>query len=340
MKKSLLAVAVAAALPVVAHAQVTLSGRIDTAVVNAKSSSTGKTATGLNSNTLTTNQLVLQGSEDLTGGMKANFIINSQFASDEKAALDWGHRGITVGLTGGFGAVDLGRSTCTTLCSITASGLIGNLGNLTSTRHTIRPDNSVTYTTPSMSGLRLKVVHGLAESKSAATPTDKSVTEVAALYAAGPLDVQVAYIDEKGSATQYLVQGYTASAAGTAVAAPSAVGPGKHTGLRVNYNAGFATLHVRWQDIDMVNNAQDTTEYGLGAAIPLGGDRTVLVDYRVFDPKAANTGTLTDQTRISAALVQNLSKRTNVYAAVYSDKYDHATPFDGTALAVGVRHNF
>jgi len=336
MKKSLLAVAVAAALPVVAHAQVTLSGRIDTAVVNAKSSSTGKTATGLNSNTLTTNQLVLQGSEDLTGGMKANFIINSQFASDEKAALDWGHRGITVGLTGGFGAVDLGRSTCTTLCGITASGLIGNLGNMTSSRHTIRPDNSVTYTTPSMSGLRLKVVHGLAESKSAATPTDKSVTEVAALYAAGPLDVQVAYIDEKGSATQYLVQGYSASAAGTAVAAPSAVGPGKHTGLRVNYNAGFATLHVRWQDIDMVNNAQDTTEYGLGASIPLGGNRVALVDYRVFNPTAANT----DSTRISAALVQNLSKRTNVYAAVYSDKYDAVSSFDGTALAVGVRHNF
>jgi len=89
MKKSLLAVAVAAALPVVAHAQVTLSGRIDTAVVNSKSSSTGKTATGLSSSTLTTNQLVLQGSEDVVGGMKANFIINSQFASDEKAALDW-----------------------------------------------------------------------------------------------------------------------------------------------------------------------------------------------------------------------------------------------------------
>jgi len=343
MKKSLLAVAVAAALPVVAQAQVTLSGRIDTSVVNSKSSSTGVTATGLSSNTLTTNQLVLQGSEDLTGGMKANFIINSQFASDEKAALDWGHRGITVGLTGGFGAVDLGRSTCTTLCSITASGLIGNLGNMTATRQTIRPDNSITYTTPSISGLRLKVVHGLEENKT----TEKSLTEFAVMYAAGPLDIMAAYVDEKGNARQYAEAGFASGAASTVPTvspstaipnstAPSVIVPSKNTGLRVNYNAGFATLHVRWHDLDVATGT-DTTEYGLGASIPLGGNRTAFVDYRFFTPDTASS---TDSTRISAALVQTLSKRTNVYAAVWSDKYDNAALFDGTALAVGVRHNF
>jgi len=342
MKKSLLAIAVAAALPVVAHAQVTLSGRIDTAVNTSKNATTGASATGLSSGVLTTNQLVLQGSEDLTGGMKANFIINSQFNSDEKAAFEWGHRGVTVGLSGGFGAVDLGRSTCTTLCGITASGLIGNLGNMTSNRHTIRPDNSVTYTTPSMSGLRLKVVHGLEESKSANTPNQKSVTEFAGLYAAGPLDVQVAYVDEKGTANQYAVAGTPAGGptvgaiASTATLIP-VIGPGKHTGLRVNYNAGFATLHVRWQDIDMVNNAQDATEYGLGASIPLGGNRTAFIDYRVFNPSVANT----DSTRISAALVQNLSKRTNVYAALWNDKKDLATDKnEGSFFGVGVRHSF
>jgi predicted porin len=341
MAESLLAVAVAAALPVVAHAQVSLSGRIDTAVATSKTK-LGVSSTGLASNTLTTNQLVLQGSEDLTGGMKANFIINSQFASDQKAALDWGHRGITVGLSGGFGAVDLGRSTCTTLCSITASGLIGNLGNMTATAQTIRPDNSITYTTPSMSGLRLKVVHGLEESKT----TEKSVTEFAALYAAGPLDVLVAYVDEKGSASQYVEAGYAPVAASPAVGtAPSVIFPSKNTGLRVNYNAGFATLHVRWHDLDLTipsssvtsTTPVDTTEYGLGASIPLGGDRTVFVDYRVFNPSVANT----DWTRISAALVQTLSKRTNVYAALWNDKKDDAADKnEGTFFAVGVRHNF
>jgi predicted porin len=364
--ESLLAVAVAAALPVVAQAQVTLSGRIDTAVVSQKSATNGISATGLSSGTLTTNQIVLQGSEDLTGGMKANFIINSQFSSDEKAALDWGHRGIAVGLSGGFGAVDLGRSTCTTLCSIEASGLIGNLGNMSTTLHTTRPDNSITYTTPSMSGLRLKVIHGLNESKNSTTAvTGKEVTEFAALYAAGPLDVMVAYVDEKGTANQYLEAGWGASnVSGAVTGAPVApsttpaglvtglgvptatgrplVGPGKHSGFRVNYNAGFATLHVRWQDVDLTAAGADTTEYGLGAQIPLGGDRTAFVDYRVFNPEKASS----DSTRISAAIAQNLSKRTNLYAAVWSDKYDAkvltgtSKRYDGTAFAVGVRHSF
>jgi predicted porin len=334
--KRLLAVEVAAALPVVAQAQVTLSGRIDTAVVNSKSATNGISATGMASGTLTTNQIVLQGSEDMTGGMKANFIINSQYATDEKAALDFGHRGILVGLSGGFGAVDLGRSTCTTLCVLQASGLIGNLGNMTGSKATARPENSVTYTTPSMSGLRLKVIHGLNEGKNATVPTGKEITEIAALYAEGPLDVMVAYLDEKGSATQYLEQGFTPTTANGVIAAPTAVGPGKHKGLRVNYNAGFATFHVRWQEANVVAALGDITEYGLGAAIPLSGGRSALIDYRVSDPENNK-----DATRISAAFVQELSKRTNVYGAIWSDNYSGAnTSKDGTAFEIGVRHSF
>jgi len=406
MAESLLAVAVAAALPVVAHAQVTLSGRIDTAVTNTKNANSGISATGLASNTLTTNQLVLQGSEDLTGGLRANFIINSQFASDEKAALDWGHRGITVGLSGGFGTVDIGRSTCTTLCSITASGLIGNLGNMSSNFHTIRPDNSISYTTPSLSGLQLRALVALKEQvKDPITLAggNKQVTELSLTYAAGPLSAQAAYVDEKGAARQYVEAGYNsglpASGAdtsqfplqttgtdpnGPAASARTVTGDGKHWGFRINYNAGFATLHARYQDVNLGSGhslafsatspvagsimsntnsvpAVDTKEYGLGAAIPLGGNRSVLVDYRAFQPDLANS----DMDRFSIALVQNLSKRTNVYLALWSDKYDRNSQantvaataagngvvvgetvrnpekrYDSTNFAVGVRHSF
>ncbi len=379
-------------------------------MTNTKNANSGISATGLASNTLTTNQLVLQGSEDLTGGMKANFVINSQFASDEKAALDWGHRGITVGVSGGFGTIDIGRSTCTTLCSITASGLIGNLGNMSSNFHTIRPDNSISYTTPSLSGLQLRALVGLKEQvKDPITLAggDKQITELSLTYAAGPLNAQAAYVDEKGAARQYVEAGYNSGlpAAGTAASgyplqtggtdpngpaasARTVTGEGKHWGLRVNYNAGFATLHARYQDVDLGAGhslaiasarpvagsimahtnpvpAVDTKEYGLGAAIPLGGDRSVLVDYRSFQPDVADS----DMNRFSIALVQNLSKRTNVYVALWSDKYDRDSRantvlatvgpssgtvgpavgdtirnpekrFDSTNFAVGVRHSF
>jgi len=335
MKKSLLAVAVAAALPVVAHAQVTLSGRIDTSVQSQKTTA-GVSSTGMGSSLLTTNQIVLSGSEDLGGGLRANFIINSQFSTDQKALLDFGHRGVGVGLSGGFGAVELGRSSCTTLCSIAASGLIGNPGNLSTDQHTIRPDNSVTYTTPSMSGLQAKVVLGLEESKA----TGKEITEFALLYAAGPLSAQFAYVDEKGTASQFVAAGFAAGAAAATAAstAGAAIAPGKHMGLRVNYNAGFATLHVRYQDVDRTDNTGDRTEYGVGALIPLAGGRSVLLDYRSLQPNSASP---TDQTRVAAALVQDLSKRTNVYAIVWNDKKDKVDDLnEGTFFAVGVRHNF
>ncbi len=291
----------------------------------------------MGSSLLTTNQIVLSGSEDLGGGLRANFIINSQFSTDQKAVLDFGHRGVGVGLSGGFGAVELGRSSCTTLCSIAASGLIGNPGNLSTDQHTIRPDNSITYTTPSMSGLQAKVVLGLEESKT----TKKEVTEFALLYAAGPLSAQAAYVDEKGDGAQYLENGFAPTGA-AAITAPKQIGPGKHMGLRVNYNAGFATLHVRYQSIDGSNASNaptvDRTEYGVGALIPLAGGRSVLLDYRSLQPNSASP---TDQTRVAAALVQDLSKRTNVYAIVWNDKKDDTSDKnEGTFFAVGVRHNF
>ncbi len=109
-------------------------------------------------------------------------------------------------------------------------------------------------------------------------------------------------------------------------------------GLRVNYNAGFAALHVRYQDVDRTDNTGDRTEYGVGALIPLAGGRSVILDCRSLQP---NTASAEDQRRVTAALVQDLSKRTNVYAMVWNDKNDEASDLnEGTFFAVGVRHNF
>ena len=72
MKKHLLAIAVASAVAVPAMAQVSISGRIDTSIQRAEDSA-GKSTTRIDSNLLTTNEIVIAGTEDLGGGLKAGF---------------------------------------------------------------------------------------------------------------------------------------------------------------------------------------------------------------------------------------------------------------------------
>ncbi|MEI7445128.1 MAG: porin [Burkholderiales bacterium] len=145
MKKSLLAVAVAAALPAVAHAQssVTLFGIMDASVeysnANANASTPpvatgatalpfqeGKAGLRLNSGTQSGSRFGVRGSEDLGGGLKAIFTLEHGFdlstgdtgggspfllAGQTATTTDnkfW-NRQIFVGLEGRWGALTMGR---------------------------------------------------------------------------------------------------------------------------------------------------------------------------------------------------------------------------------------
>jgi len=129
MQKKLLTVAVAGALaaPVSAMAAVTVYGTIDTGV---RMQTDVVTATGTDSlltvtdGNRTTNRWGLRGSEDLGGGLKANFTLEGQYASDTGGGPGPSTAGQTVttgapqglfqrkavvGLSGGAWSVDLGR---------------------------------------------------------------------------------------------------------------------------------------------------------------------------------------------------------------------------------------
>jgi predicted porin len=128
MQKKLLTVAVAGALaaPVAAMADVTVYGTIDTGI---RSASKVVTATGDDSllsvtdGERTTNRWGLKGSEDLGGGLRANFTLEGQYASDNGggpgssapgAATSAANQGLfqrksIVGLSSGNWSVDLGR---------------------------------------------------------------------------------------------------------------------------------------------------------------------------------------------------------------------------------------
>jgi len=128
MQKKLLTVAVAGALaaPVAAMADVTVYGTIDTGV---RYSTKVVTATGDDSllqvtdGLRTTNRWGLRGSEDLGGGLRANFTLEGQYGSDTGTgpgssspglSTSTGNQGLfqrksIVGLSGSWWSVDLGR---------------------------------------------------------------------------------------------------------------------------------------------------------------------------------------------------------------------------------------
>jgi predicted porin len=133
MQKKLLTVAVAGVLaaPVVAMAEVTVYGTIDTGIRTASKvcKDTACTQTGsllsMTDGERTTNRWGLKGSEDLGGGLRANFTLEGQYSSDTGGGPGGSKPGdITtpggstqglfqrksiVGLSGGAWSVDLGR---------------------------------------------------------------------------------------------------------------------------------------------------------------------------------------------------------------------------------------
>jgi len=321
MKKHLIAAAVAAAVAVPAMAQnVTISGRIDTAIGSVDANN-GTSATKMNSSTLTTNQIVISGSEDLGGGLKATFNILSPMNSDTNStAFNFGGRGMLVGLTGSFGSIDLGRSSGTHAnASVVTSGILGNASplNLRGAGFQARPDNSISYTSPTMSGLSVRVLHGLGAETD---PNTGSQTEISVRYAAGPLTASVGFGQ------------HDKIAAGVD-------GDADETSAIVTYNMGFATVNARYLALKYDQAATEATKgekgWGLGVAVPLGNGLTGAIEYTDINNKANS-----DRTRITAGLIKDLSKRTNVYLAAYKDSEKNATLEDGSAYLVGIRHNF
>ncbi len=122
MKKTLIALAALSAIAGAAQAQstVTLYGLVDadfgaftTNVVTAPGVIKSLSQTKINPEGLNGNRWGLKGAEDLGGGLSAIFNLESGFTIDDGASAQGGllfGRRASVGLTGGFGKVELGRS--------------------------------------------------------------------------------------------------------------------------------------------------------------------------------------------------------------------------------------
>lgn len=322
MKKSLIALAVLASVAGVAQAQssVQLYGIVDLWFGSSKNHPSlnvgdpaGKSRTQLTSGGVSGSRWGMKGSEDLGGGLKANFLLESGFDADTGVATKPGfQRQAYVGLSGGFGEVKLGN-VYTAYDDISGAttpvfdSTLSPTAVFASTGYNSNPKNNIYYASPVMGGLSGAVSYSLDENVAAST----GVTAFHLKYEGGPVFAGFAYQTE-----------------GVAVGSDT-----KFTRINGSYDLGMAKLLGAYGKVDAAGTAGDFTEYTIGADIPLGSSMVASVGYANSNPKAAGAE---NNTAYSAAVAYVLSKRTTAYAGfVKTNK-----PSDIAAYAVGLKHTF
>jgi len=360
MNKSLLALAVLTALSSAAFAQssVTLYGKIDLGLVLDSGSPAGKSVR-VSSGVTGGSRLGFKGVEDLGGGLKASFQLETGYCADSAApasgtAKDSTGKTITVpvtnyctgsnafmgrqahgDLTGAFGAISAGRQYSLGFTNLTTidpfgTGFAGNSSNLIDPSST-RLNNSVQYTTPSMYGLTASGEFALGETTgnwAASRETGAALT-----YANGPLYAGAVYysLDNPNGSGDFR----------------------KNYQFGGTYDFGIVKVHAMAQKgtgspllSTGATGKTDVLDLLGGVTVPLAGGSLIL-DYINH-----NDRTTADQDANQAAIgyLYPLSKRTSVYSSFAHINNRHGAQFhvgnateSGTgnkSFDFGVVHNF
>jgi len=309
MKRSLIVAALAAtaATSALAQSNVTIYGRINTTVERVKEGDTSSTQMNNNSS-----RIGFKGTEDLGGGLKAMFVLEHGFDSTTGAgpASMWG-REATVGLSGNFGTVRLGRmpaseayfatadyvsmhnhDTGTSSDAFYAGSALAFCGGLS---------NAIAYTSPTVSGASIALQKGMREG-GLANPFSMGVN-----YDAGPLHLGLGYETCAGA---------------------------KSTAVRALYEMGALTVGGYYEansgTFKRDGNLRLAAMYAMGAGefhvnLGMAGEQNDVAD--------------TDAKQFTLGYNHNLSKRTKAYT--YYTKIDASgSASDFSSLAFGVRHNF
>lgn len=290
MKKTLIAVA-ALAFAGVASAQVTLAGKMNMGIAKTGSGQAALT----NGADGSSSRLIFRGTEDLGGGLKANFHYEAGFNVDT-GALDnssnqlfqrqaWG------GVSGGFGEVRLGRQYTV--------GFFGSIGNMPATYVDpqlavgfgfngmgSRNSDQIVYMTPAMGGLKASI------STQLTGDTATAANEVGVSYSAGPISFNLTSSKVKGTSGSHLgLNGaYNMGAAKLVIGMvdKAGTGTGKGNFIRVTAPMGAATLFAGWAN----NSDTDRSAQDVGVFYSLS-KRT-----RIYAMHGSGDGAITDRTSV------------------------------------------
>jgi predicted porin len=350
MKKLLIATAALAMIAGTAQAQssVTIYGVLDIGVATSDNDgatlATQQSGSGLVNSTLVSNRLGFRGTEDLGGGLKANFVLEgamdlSKGTLGQTAAPTSGpgsltgaqntvgnfNRGAWVGLSSAtMGEIRLGRQDITNQSNFFPAVVTtaGNLGNSPIATTTADRDQVVNYISPTFQGFQLQVGHGSANSVTTTAVTEGSTGSVDAIaiqYAAGNLTVVAGQAEQKANA---------------------AVDNLKETMYGVKYNLGFAEVGggIHNQKESDGGAEKKATMFSIAAPVKMLGSN-VKAHFVYVDLDDVTTATSSTEAH-RFALTKGFSKRTTGYAVYTSTKLKTATPTTPTSLIVGVAHTF
>jgi len=362
MKKNLVAAAVATAFAVPALAQnVSIGGYLEAAAVATNWDAAGSADTQtVTSGLLGSSRLVISGSEDLGGGLKAGFRLESSINTATGAAGSTGagpdvlfNRGAEVNLSGAFGMVRIGKFDHQGGENTDgASAVVGNSLLMVGSRSGANNDGpvgveigsdrdgTIAYRTPTFAGGYVEVAHTQKSQISATSSgngADRADTAGGIVMQTHTAQGAVSSIYYQGNVSGLDIRAGYASQAKVVEAFDAT-----RYGFSLAYDLGGAQVGVQYAKMSTLTDV-DNKEVGLGVKVPLGNGFDVRLAYKRFD--SANT-TADDHKRLDLIGVKTLSKRTSLYAA-YSNidagvgaATANLGSVDRTVMYLGATHSF
>jgi len=324
----------AAAQTAPAASSVQIYGLIDAYAGSMRRSDQPGRTSVVNSGGMNTAFWGVRGTEDLGGGLKALFMLESFFQTDSgtfgrNATDPFFSKNALVGLAGDFGQVTAGRQTNPLFLATGAFNPFG--GSLqfspvmlqawqpTYNRSVLGDsvwNNTLQYASPTVAGLRADVVYGFGEVQNQNGVRNLNLT---VNYRGGPFAAVVSAQQAK-----------TGPGFDTSISRQDAALLGASYDFQAVQVFG-QLLHTRTPDI---RTKADTLQ--LGAAVPLGAGRLMASAARTT--REVQGGAETHRTTWAAGYDYNLSKRTDLYAIYLRDQL---TGYGGAgSVGAGIRHRF
>lgn len=351
MKAKLIALAaVAACGAAAAQSSVTVYGIADVFVGNVKNETGLNTATPtktsngvVNSGGLSSSRLGFKGTEDLGGGLKAKFQIETSVKFDAPEASKLGDREAWVGLAGNFGEVQLGspNNAYDDVHDMSESGfksIFSAMDNVFVTNKAgTEAENGIKYITPNFGGFEASASYSFGENKTATTKADSTLA-FGLKYKSGPVAVALGHFQHKDAV----------AAAGASIFKVGPAGNNQKssvTNLNATYDFGVAKLKGTIANGKVTTDAQSDVklnEYEIGLDVPVTKEFAVSVGYGQSKQKTA--GVLSKKnTGYGVTALYTLSKRSTVYVGLASDSSKNGAGVKtakDTTYGVGIRHNF
>ena len=303
MKKTLIALAALAATSAFAQSSVTLYGQFDAGVYNLSKADGTLNRMVYGDGATFSNILGFRGTEDLGGGLKANFDFQTDVQTNNGGLNQNGlfRRQANGSVSGGFGEIKFGITTNPIIATNGQLVPVGGNSVTTSTASALGyadfyTKNAVTYTSPAINGLTAQIQYGL--SNNIDSSSEGSVVAGSLAYVNGNLSIRYAMQDRKqGNSAGALAAG---SAPNTGSAKDSSV-------FGVRYQIGAVSIGAAMLE----NNAAAANN---GAKVKVNGNLMGVGYTTGAWTFAANRTAAEDSSLTNFQARYALSKRTNLIA--------------------------